>query len=566
MGIERRTFHFGRLPQPMEELFNIPRPVYLSLRGQTGSGKTQLSSQYTSSRYDKFADAVYFSTEKDPNWIIENNQQIAKKAGYEKLFRPEAVDTQLYDKLIGIKNMGASLSALREHIKKKDKELKEIQARDIAPRVKEHPDRYPEFYREAILAETPPGLRFVAIDSLQALSRYEIEYDGNPTAQKGVISATNTIINYLNDKDNGLAISALITDQIDHKSNADTVTNGIVILGDRRVEDEVSKSRKLVRELEIRKIENINRTRDIYAYTLADGIFRALPETKLQYPRAPSVIDNPRPLATHYNQKKQALSTGSETLDMEIEGGFPRGSWNVIEVGDSVSSHEVNAIFYSNMGANALNTGCGFFAIPFGSNALDTYIQLSPFVRKDVIINDHVKEVGNLGIVEIEKETKQPDVDLLNESEASIERKEDYPWLISLKGMGKESMLQHDFDAFTKRQKYFHEKTTETEPVAYVAVGYDTVESAWTADVWGPQVRRSIEMTKNWGDVRLNFVPESSPMLKPLLRTGADSHWKLDKIDDVLVFYGKRPTTSRYLAFYDILDQNKFDIEWVPIL
>ncbi|MCW7077331.1 MAG: AAA family ATPase [Candidatus Syntrophoarchaeum sp.] len=146
-------------------------------------------------------------------------------------------------------------------------------------------------------------------------------------------------------------VNLILTSETLDVTYLDYMVDGVAWFNDVRVEG------RRAREIEISKLRMTKLEQPKYPFTLDGGRFNCfMPFGLKQIPKSPSKIE-PIP------DTRTRISSGSKELDDVLNGGYKRGSFNVFEVSDDISSWGFEALVGFAI-INAIAAGHPFVYVP----------------------------------------------------------------------------------------------------------------------------------------------------------------------------------------------------------
>jgi hypothetical protein len=284
-------------------------------------------------------------------------------------------------------------------------------------------------------------------------------------------------------------------------TSLDYMVDGIISLRDFNID--YGKAR----EMEIKKLRGTNIKQPKYAFTLNGGKFQCL----LPFERRR--IPNPKKLMPLQNSSN-SISTGNEDLDSILGGGYRKGSFNVIEVRDDLSSWGFVSLIGFTM-INFIAQKNWFVCVP-SSGRDESYVRkrIGPFVSKESY-DERVR------VFEIGEDTKRDNV-------------------INLKGESIEDDL-----------KEINDFISGLDPPVLTHIEASILEDSYRlgeADRLGlaaKELSKHIAMTKMKGNIDIVMVYPDLMLTKKLIHM-ANTYFKLTTHNGTVVFYGVRPETGLY--------------------
>ncbi|MEM2896530.1 MAG: ATPase domain-containing protein [Candidatus Bathyarchaeia archaeon] len=277
------------------------------------------------------------------------------------------------------------------------------------------------------------------------------------------------------------------------------VVDGIFLLRNFEFEN------RFFRELEVIKLRGSEVTRRKAIFSLHNG-FRLFKPFKFIKPKKPKKF---KPIP----DSKEYFSSGSKDLDSILGGGYPRGSFNILEVGRGVPI-DAHLVFELSMVCNSLANDNGVVYLPSSDitpekakGFIETYVDPEVFKDKVMIIGVG-EEVTEKAYVYYEK---------------GISLKED----------------------LIESAKEIHRRERETGKPIITVIGLDTDEKRYGS----AQVLQNIDFLardiRERKSARMNVVKPSMKTTEELSDM-ADVHLKLIEIDGSIFLYGIKPSTCAY--------------------
>jgi len=264
----------GKIPPELVEALSAERGFSLLIRGAPGTGKTMLALEMIHMFGD--TNAVYLSTRVSPSSLREQFPWLG-----ESIPPINVIDaTKLYV------------------------------SSDIIPGVQSFPDT---IYTRLGKIKKPAT---VVIDSWEAITA-QIERE---RAKMNALAAAVTELA----RHEGMNL-ILVSERVGAApSTLDYVVDGVVTLS------RLTLDHRTARELELEKLRGVRINQSRYPFTLEGGRFQYIEPLKRERIEKTLRVKPLKNTETH-------ISTGSEDMDKILNGGFERGSFNVIEMGDDMS-------------------------------------------------------------------------------------------------------------------------------------------------------------------------------------------------------------------------------------
>ena len=264
----------GKIPPELVEALSAERGFSLLIRGAPGTGKTILALEMIHMFGD--TNAVYLSTRVSPSSLREQFPWLG-----ESIPPINVIDaTKLYV------------------------------SSDIIPGVQSFPDT---IYTRLGKIKKPTT---VVIDSWEAITA-QIEREREK--MNALAAAVTELARH-----EGMNL-ILVSERVGATpSTLDYVVDGVVTLS------RLTLDHRTARELELEKLRGVRINQSRYPFTLEGGRFQYIEPLKRERIEKTLRVKPLKNTETH-------ISTGSEDMDKILDGGFERGSFNVIEMGDDMS-------------------------------------------------------------------------------------------------------------------------------------------------------------------------------------------------------------------------------------
>jgi KaiC/GvpD/RAD55 family RecA-like ATPase len=481
----------GSIPRELTEFFDKPGGRSLVIKGGAGSGKTTLALQLM----EEIADAessFYLSTRvSDASlyiqfpWLREKDMRSriidASREFLATIYKPEEEDSRVQkEKLARIKGAQDFLRSIQ-----KDAAVQAVD-RTCLSKLSETTS-IPEINRlyDRIEAKLPVRTFFV-IDSVEGITgRYRLDAEELVHAlQKDLVERTGANMVVILEKGGD--------------SSVDYLVDGVVLVDKRDIDG------RRVREMRLDKLRATEIRRQKYLVTLRNGRFRAFepyqPGGESQ--RWACLPDT----TTHY-------SSGTRDLDELLGGGFRKGSYNVIEVAENVTTEEyyslVRPILLNFVGHNR-----GVIVVlPGGDQAETLRDDLTRFVDKGVF--DKYIQVADYFIQETKK-----------------------PYVMALGTRNKEEALRN------WRTVLQNLRGSDNRPIMDFA-GFDTLEYLRGNEIAIRDLFNTVGRIKISEDVGVGIIKPGLKLTQEIMNM-ADTYLKIADIDNSCCIYGVNPHTIVY--------------------
>jgi KaiC/GvpD/RAD55 family RecA-like ATPase len=268
------------------------------------------------------------------------------------------------------------------------------------------------------------------------------------------------------------------------------------------------------REIEIRKMRGTKIRRGNLFYTIGVNGFQTV-TTTLSTPDSPKAW---QPISDHGD----LLSSGSPDLDRIIGGGFPRGSYVVLEAGRNVTLEEAR-LLSDGTAMNFISQQRGVIFSTAGEEGTDKIRNsLLPYLT-DNYLDQYLRTV---------------EYNLMTLGQPPHQGRDHTP---VAEDLGYQSRIGGVYDDL--------KKITHSQPV-FQWVGYDTLASGFSMIPEEKITRRigsSIAENRSGRDLTIALARPSLKILDPLVDM-VNWHLKIWKENGVLLFQGVKPETHLYAA------------------
>ncbi len=337
----------------------------------------------------------------------------------------------------------------------------------------------------------------VVIDSWESLVA-NIQY---PRTDIG-IQLERTLIDLSQD----MNVNLILTVENTETTRLDYVADGVVSMEKQLLHE------NRVRTMRLKKLRGVKIINPVYPFTLDGGKFQALePEPAYFEPRKSKKIRKIRTSNSDY------ISSGMGDFDSLLEGGFKKGSLNLLEVGKGLGFSYIPFITISII--NALNTGMrAIVAVPEGINFTMLKENLvGPFVKPD--------SYDNLRVVE----------------ETYVTETELPPEVTPLRIARTHKDFLDLLEALRER----------LEGPTLQVVGMDNVEHKYGVSNVKSDMGRISSQNRSSKDITI-LVAKEGQEITPHLGHICDTHWRLEIINKCLFMEGIIPKTGLYhMHFYN---------------
>ncbi len=247
-----------------------------------------------------------------------------------------------------------------------------------------------------------------------------------------------------------------------------------------------------------------------YLLTLMNGRFMCFEPFTPDYTRTNGWEIKPD-TAQHY-------STGISDLDSLLEGGFKKGSYNVLEIGSKVSNEEYHSIVVPVL-LNFMGQNRGIVAVlTGGDHAETTRAELIPFLSED----------------HFDKYVRIADYFTANTNK---------PYIMALGTRNKEEALK------TWKENLASLRGEENKPILDYT-GFDTLEYLRGDTIAIKDLLNAVAKTKISQDLGLGIIKPGLKLTQEI-RNMADTYLKIVDINKCPCIYGIKPKTMIYAIITD---------------
>ena len=304
------------------------------------------------------------------------------------------------------------------------------------------------------------------------------------------------------------------------QTTVDYLVDGILKLRTRMVEG------RRLRELEVEKLRGVRVERPQLVFTLEGGQFGHLRPFKPTEPEEPRKFE---PI-THGDGY---FSTGIADLDMVLGGGLNRGSYNLLEVGESVPVSSF-AWLLSVILCNFAAQGNAAIVMPaMGMDPGPVKKIMEMYIDRQVFL-DYVR-IGSFRAQGVVTE----------------------PYIVRLRGKS----LEEDSRRITTLTADFKEK--RGQPV-FTSMGYDTIEYIYGWEQATRIIGQFAATVRREGDASLD-ITRPGLRITPEMKNFSDVYLKMVEMYGSLLLYGLKPRTALYHVEPDV-SQGFPQIRLVPMV
>ena len=285
------------------------------------------------------------------------------------------------------------------------------------------------------------------------------------------------------------------------------VADGILHFRSRRIAD------RLHRDIIIRKMRGIPIKQDLIGFTLHGG-FKAFPPFRIK----PTVWrERFKPMPNPPGR----FTTCSEDFDNLLNGGWPKTSTALLEIGKNISIPEYHLLINSTFW-NFLANEAGVIVVP--SSGVDYKL-----------VYNRAAESG------LPKEILEKCLRICTFLPLAAEKK----WLIKFSGED----LKEDFSRYVEMAADLNKQTGK--PVLHI-IGVDMLIAHYGLKEAIKIVNLGATMVRENGDLELLILKPGYPVASDILNAVVDVHLKLVREHGALILYGLKPRTELNVVEVDV--------------
>lgn len=277
------------------------------------------------------------------------------------------------------------------------------------------------------------------------------------------------------------------------------LADGVIHFRARKLEE------RLYRDMQIRKIRGSIIKEEEVGFTI-DGGFRVFPPFKTKRIEKKETF---KPLPDPPGK----FSTGSEDLDQLLEGGYPKGSIALLEVGRNVSTQQYHLII-APTAWNFLSKGAGVIVVP--SSGVDYNI-----IWKKAVESGLPKEVliRNLRVFTLRMLTTHKE-----------------PYIVIFEGEN----MEEDFNRYLKVLTELRKETSK--PILHIT-GVERLIAHYGMNDTIKMLNLGATIIRENESLNIFILKPGYPRISELLNAIADVHLKIIREHGAVILYGLKPRT-----------------------
>jgi KaiC/GvpD/RAD55 family RecA-like ATPase len=494
------------MPQEMLDFFRGKSGRSLLIKGSAGAGKTIFALQLME-KFTEIDNSFYLTTRISDDVMYSHFPWLEEKEWRDRLvdvsrgfldaisFARQEVDIEeevdekqeSLDK--GLRGAKEMLEAL--HLRSAPRNVDRARLKGLL-RLKDLPEL--EHIYDRIETRLPkPSL--LVIDSIEGLAeKYKLSSHKLITAmQKDLVEHSGTSL-------------VVVVEKIGDTS-LDYLVDGVITF-----DDEFRDGRR-ARRLTFKKMRGVGLKRPLYPFTLGGGRFRHFEPFE---PKMHLFKEFHEPLRDTKGSELHAqgiFSSGTENLDSLLKGGYPHGSFVLVELGQHVPAIGVSYILGPTI-ENFLSQNRGVISVIAEGQ--------TPDMAKDI----YEKVVGEEKVRNYVRFFKVK----------GIEKEKEKPWLVivDIEGCG---------DYIQSWEKLYRSMRKETEKAVLVTCNWDSIEAGFLPEDVEKIATSQISLSKSSKDLNFGIVKPGLKITQKL-RNMADINLKIENIMGAIMLYGEKPRTE----------------------
>ena len=488
----------GSIPSELFKFFSDVSSRSLLVKGVAGTGKTTFALQLIESLKD-IEHSIYITTRVSDEalysqfkWLKEkewHDRLIDSSRGFLRALVAEHVNSSKVDSRIeGAKAFLKTVHGTQEPRTSVDRRFLRTLFKDIS--IEEIENIY-----DRVQAKLP-ARSLVIIDSIDALAeRYDVPHGKLlTTLQKDLVENSNT--------------SMVIVSERSTDTTLDFYVDGVVTLHQGFVEG------RRFREMSIEKLRGLSIKQARYPYTLLGGKFRYFQpfasKVELMHKTHQPICDSPGS-----NFKEGLFSTGNHDLDALVGGGYPKGAFILIELGDNVPQLGVMYMVGPTV-ENFLTQHRGVVGVAPGG------------LSSEIVRTIYAKVAGEENVREYARIIERK----------RVESKKKIPSVVKIDSSNIDSFLE----SWIAVEDELHQKTNA--PVL-ITTSWDTLEYGLDVSSAERIATSLIPRHKTLGYLHVGVIRPGIKIAQ-MLRNMADVLIKVVSLDGALMCFGEKPRTEIY--------------------
>ena len=492
------------IPDEIKEFFRMDGSRSLLIKGPAGTGKTTLALQIMED-LGKPESSFYLTTRVSDEALFQQFPWLKEEEIKRKIVDAGKI---LLESLYGRKKRIYPIIPEEdaEKIESAKKFLKDINTERTPPEKADRTwlnkvfakyGRIPEIeYTYDRIDSILPEKAMIVIDSVEGLThRHRTDAEDFITMlQKDLVENSNTDVVFVLEKEEAPELEYLV--------------DGVVSLSHMEIDT------KRIREISLDKLRSIEIDQPKYIFTLNNGKFRSF-DIK-------DNISDKKSIWKPNKEEKDRYSTGIPDLDIILDGGLKKGSYNAVELGPNVSIEDYYLLMRP-LWLNFITHDRGIFAVLVGGSTPDNIMEEGVnYLGKDVA-EEYAKKYVRI-------------VDYFSEED-------ERPFVLPLLGKDREEL----YEMYAKNLREL--RGEENRPIMDYA-GFDTIEYLRGDTIAIRDILQTVSRTKKSDDIGMCAVRPGLKLGQEIMNL-ADTYMRLFVKDRVLCLYGIKPKTPVYAVVVD---------------
>jgi len=279
------------------------------------------------------------------------------------------------------------------------------------------------------------------------------------------------------------------------------------------------------REINISKLRGVKIQQPTYLFTLQNGTFKVFKPFRL---KVPLVLDETIAIS---DTNESHISTGILDFDQILEGGYQKGSFNLLELKHGVGGRDV--ILIAPTIINAL------------AQKRHVFIFSTDCIREPIIENIinclKIEDIGNY--IKIQEEI--------------FDSKNVPEYVFPAKGKS----IEEDMAPICKlRRDHMKKETT------FSILGFDRLEHIYGKDAVKKIIWKFLRYAQSRKQVDIGIIHETQKEILDLVGPMATTHWKVESRYNTVVMYGIIPQTGYYVIEQDHSKKDCLSSKLVPMV
>jgi KaiC/GvpD/RAD55 family RecA-like ATPase len=500
------------IPTEIRTFFGNTGGRSLLIKGAAGSGKTTLALQMLEDLADP-AKSFYLSSRVSDQALFTQFPWLEKEEMKNRIIDSSRI---LLQHLVEEPNEELPDPKHLEKMSKAREFLRSVSDEPLAPPSKVDRtrlsvllgrNRMPEIERIYEKVESNlPDKSMIIIDSVEGVTnKYSLDNEELVTCiQKDLVEGSNSDVVFVLENREA--------------TNLEYLVDGVV-----KVTYESTEGRR-VRNMHLEKLRGTRILQPSYLVTLSNGRFNTFDPFKMYTGDIREWV----PIL----DKGNTYSTGTRDLDVLLGGGYQAGSYNVIEVDETVSNEDYHSIVVPIL-LNFIAQGKGIFAVLSGGDHAETLKKDLEIFLPDGKFENHVRIADY------------------------FTTKSESPYIMALGTRNKDDAIR----TWKSNQEFL--RGSQNKPIMDFT-GFDTLEYLRGGEVAIQHLLDAVDKIKISEDLGIGILKPGLRLTQEIMNM-ADTYIKIITIDKCPCLYGVKPKTMIYGIVND-LERGTPNIKLIPII